>query len=180
MTQEIKQFQRTEDGHLKLMSDEERNLLITDLTARINYGVICLIERVDDFGPIHRNEKLTGFCFDDIGGFHFEVGGGLDIVFPEKIMPYLRQMSSMTEDEREELFQIWKLGKENGSESVTKLLKEILYKAINENYILKLATSFENWIDVMAWFNKKHFDYRGLIEKGLALEATEDMYVVKN
>jgi len=45
-----KQFQRTEDGHLILMSNEERNLLITDLTARINYGVICLIERVDDFG----------------------------------------------------------------------------------------------------------------------------------
>ena len=73
MAQERKQFKRTEDGHL----------IITDLTARINYGVICLIERVDDFGPIHRNEKLTGFCFDDIGGFHFEVGGGLEIVFAE-------------------------------------------------------------------------------------------------
>ena len=26
------------------------------------------------------------------------------------------------------------------------------------------------------WLNKHHFDYRGLIEKGLALEAPEGMY----
>ena len=26
------------------------------------------------------------------------------------------------------------------------------------------------------WLNAHHFDYRGLIEKGLALEAPEDMY----
>lgn len=84
MTKKGKQFQRTEDGHLLLMTNEERNLLITDLTARLNYGVICLIERVDDFGPIHRNEKLTGFSSDDRGGFYFEVCGGLDINFAEK------------------------------------------------------------------------------------------------
>ena len=61
MMKENKQFQRTEDGHLILMSPEDRKLLIKDLTSRIEYGVICMIERVDDFGPIHRNEKLTGF-----------------------------------------------------------------------------------------------------------------------
>lgn len=26
------------------------------------------------------------------------------------------------------------------------------------------------------WLNEHHFDYRGLIEKGLALEAPDDMY----
>ena len=29
------------------------------------------------------------------------------------------------------------------------------------------------------WLNKRHFDYRGLIEKGLALEAPEGMYNLK-
>jgi hypothetical protein len=30
------------------------------------------------------------------------------------------------------------------------------------------------------WLNKHHFDYRGLIEKGLALEAPEGMYSIKD
>jgi hypothetical protein len=30
--------------------------------------------------------------------------------------------------------------------------------------------------DAVDWLNAHHFDYRGLIEKGLALEASEDMY----
>ena len=150
MTQERKQFQRTEDGHLILMSNEERNLLITDLTARINYGVICLIERVDDFGPIHRNEKLTGFCFDDIGGFHFEVCGGLEIVFAEKIMPYLRPMSSMTEEEHEEY--------------------KSLFELFGKIPVIKQNDKYFDFI------NSHHFDYRGLIPMGLALEAPEEMY----
>lgn len=148
-----KQFQRTEDGHLLLMSSDERNLLITDLTARLNYGVICLIERVDDFGPVHRDEKLTGFCFDDRGGFYFEVGGGLAISFAEKIMPYLRPMSSMTEEENRE-YNSFSLGKDRVSNP---------YMSVPAFHVLD-------------WLNSHHFDYRGLIEKGLALEAPEGMY----
>ena len=33
--------------------------------------------------------------------------------------------------------------------------------------------------EVIDWLNAHHFDYRGLIEKGLALEAPEDMYNLK-
>ena len=157
MTQERKQFQRTEDGHLLLMSNEERNLLITDLTARLNYGVICLIERVDDFGPIQRDEKLTGFSSDDRGEFYFEVGGGLAISFAEKIMPYLRPMTSMTIDEKMEWFQMTQ--------------KHSNMSGFNE--LLEMADFTSESLD---WLNKHHFDYRGLIEKGLALEATKDMY----
>lgn len=147
---EGKQFQRTEDGHLLLMTPEEQNLLITDLAARINYGTICLIERVDDFGPIHRNEKLTGFCYDDICGFHFDFGG-LDVDFVEKVKPYLRPLSSMTEEEQEE-YDKWHEELEEGR------IKDWKYAEYND------------------WLNAHHFDYRGLIEKGLALEAPKDMY----
>ena len=35
------------------------------------------------------------------------------------------------------------------------------------------------YFNVLDWYNKNHFDYRGLIEKGLALEATEEMYKTK-
>lgn len=175
MTQERKQFQRTEDGHLLLMSNEERNLLITDLTARLNYGVICLIERVDDFGPIHRNEKLTGFSSDDTGGFYFEVGGGLAIDFAEKIMPYLRPMSSMTEEELDELLEFEDIDYNNNNNVVKRAMMAFSDdKKIESNslFCIQYARSID-------WLNSHHFDYRGLIEKGLAIEAPEGMYNIK-
>lgn len=149
MDKKGKQFQRTEDGHLILMTPEERKLLITDLTSRIEYGVICLIERVDDFGPIHRNEKLTGFCNEERGYFYFDFCYGLNVDFAEKVKPYLRPMSSMNEKEKEE------------------------YQYITERWMNDATYSIADSID---WLNSHHFDYRGLIEKGLALEAPEDMY----
>lgn len=153
-----KQFQRTEDGHLILMSADERDLLITDLTARIKYGVICLIERVDDFGPRFRDEKLTGFCYDEIGYFYFQFGGGLDVEFAEKVKPYLRSMSSMTEEEKIELCTV------SYAPDEMKTIEEKLHV---------IQTNAENAAD---FYNAHHFDYRGLIEKGLALEAPEEMY----
>lgn len=153
MAQERKQFQRTEDGHLILMPNEERNLLITDLTARLKYGVICLVERVDDFGPMYRDEKLTGFSFDDRDDFCFEVGGGLVISFAEKIMPYLRPMSSMTEDENE-------------------LFKRLKNEVKNSDGTLFIA----NCNLLQRFFRSRHIDNNHLIESGLAIEAPEGMY----
>ena len=34
----------------------------------------------------------------------------------------------------------------------------------------------DNYAADVDWLNKHHFDYRGLIEKGLALEAPKNMY----
>ena len=64
----------------------------------------------------------------------------------ENIKPYLRPMSSMTEKE-----------------------SAIKYELFG-NYILDNCPAYIDWL------NAHHFDYRGLIEKGLALEAPEDMY----
>ena len=63
--------------------------------------------------------------------------------------PYLFHLSSMTEEQKKE------------------------YQYITERWINDPAYSISNSID---WLNKHHFDYRGLIEKGLALEAPEEMY----
>ena len=61
------------------------------------------------------------------------------------IKPYLRPMSSMTEEE--------------------KLMYEgLMIGTNNVSYML----------DVIDWLNKNHFDYRGLIPKGLAIEVTEE------
>lgn len=63
---------------------------------------------------------------------------------------YLRSMSSMTEEE------------ENVYEQ---LIKDIHYKP-RVSRAIKLTD----------WLNAYHFDYRGLIGKGLALEAPEGIY----
>jgi hypothetical protein len=68
----------------------------------------------------------------------------------EYVKPYLRPMSSMTIEEKFEY---------NGFDG---------YIFNDEDTIIKFD-----------WLNKHHFDYRGLIEKGLALEAPEGMYVIE-
>ena len=35
-----------------------------------------------------------------------------------------------------------------------------------------LYTDLELYLEVIDWLNANHFDYRGLIEKGLAIDAT--------
>ena len=87
----------------------------------------------------------------------FSEDAKMDVVlFPEHITeliaedlivkPYLRPMSSMTEEEKLEYVIAW------------------------DSRQPYLPT------EAMDWLNEYHFDYRDLIEKGLALEAPEGMY----
>ena len=71
------------------------------------------------------------------------------------IKPYLRPMTSMTE---KEMFDFH----ENGG---------VLTHYFKYDIDLNCLT-----VSAIDWLNEHHFDYRGLIEKGLALEASEDMY----
>jgi hypothetical protein len=87
----------------------------------------------------------------------------------EDIKPYLRPMSSMTEEEKEELKDICTMC--NGDPCST-----YEYFGIEVFNISRYGTNFESDYTVIDWLNAHHFDYRGLIEKGLALEAPEDMY----
>ena len=160
MKQERKQFQYTEDGDLILMTPEERKLLIKDLTTRLESGVICKIERVDDFGPRWRNEILTGFCNQERGYFYFEFCYGLSVDFAEKVRPYLRPLSSITEDEIDYIRNRWCC---KDWENLSDLLN---------NYHLEFGDAG----DFTDWLIERHFDFRGLIEKGLAEEAPEGMY----
>lgn len=70
-------------------------------------------------------------------------------------MPYLRPMSSMTDEEKEELaqFHIWNDGEEIFPDCNCRL---------------------NDIIGAIDWLNEHHFDYRGLIEKNLAIEVTEE------
>ena len=121
------------------MTKEERQLLLVDLAARLPYKVkVCLYEKETCI--------LMG-----IDGYEVYLDVDSDSFRIESIKPYLRPMSSMTEEEVAE------------------------FETISEE-LLEHGTSEEIWDTVIDWLNAHHFDHRHLIEKGLAIEAPEGMY----
>ena len=121
------------------MTQEDKQLLLKDLCARLPYGikflreswnyewdqelsVIEVLEDIDKDGYINKTKVYN----------------------VEDIKPYLFPLSSMTEEE--------------------KLMYEgLMIGTDNISYML----------DVIDWLNANYFDYRGLIEKGIAIDSTK-------
>lgn len=134
------------------LSQEDKEVLLKDLCARLPYSVKCEIDDIDE--PL----ELESIKFK---GDYFIFGNGVYERYITEIKPYLRPMPSMTEKERGEyrsfIFDYeyddyWNPGK---------------YSAAVEVYIMS---------ELIDWLNAHHFDYRHLIECGLALPAPEGMY----
>ena len=86
--------------------------------------------------------------------------------------PYLRPISSMMQGEWEEMSAlIYPHGRVNRNPANKNELLLWLSAEGNEMPIILMN-------NVFSWLNAHHFDYRGLIEKGLALEAPEGMYEI--
>ena len=109
------------------MTQEDKELLLKDLCARLPYGVKVLVDNKHwcDFDG-HTPSKIT---FDNS---YRLILLGTELWY---VKPYLFPMSSITDRQY-----------------------DIMY-GITEN-------------DRHDWLNANHFDYRGLIEKGLAIDAT--------
>lgn len=121
------------------MAKEDKELLLRDLCARLPYGVMIDYEShiyiLNEIDPACKDMDYITCRIQDVERLMCAKS-----VMIENIKPYLRPMSSMTEDERK--------------------------------YLQKLPFPY----DFVDWLNAHHFDYRNLIEKGLALEATTEMY----
>ena len=144
------------------MTQEEKQILLKDLCARLPYGVKVLVQ-------IHKDDATSEVILP-LNGFNGESSYKLWIhnekelakygccgrgFYVNEVKPYLRPMSSMTKEERKEL----------GT------TMSIIAKSESGDIHLICATT-----DGFDWLNKNMFDYRGLIPKGLALEALEGMY----
>lgn len=134
------------------MTQEEKELLLQDLCARLPYGV-----KATTTSNGWRDVYIVSGCNDNRIYLDCPVyDEGDDEWLIESVKPYLRPMSSMTEEEREEY---------------RKLGGVMSYNPEHDTWAMCAFTP-----EAYDWLNKKMFDYRGLIPMGLALEAPKDMY----
>jgi hypothetical protein len=112
------------------MSNEEKQLLLIDLCARLPHDV-----------KIKCGREILTLNVNWLQMFQYHL---------DEIKPYLRPMSSMTEEEL----------------------------SFYNNHLITPGITIleENLSEYLNWMHSHHFDYRGLIEKGLAIEAPKDMY----
>ena len=154
------------------MTQEEKKLLLIDLCGRQPYRPIIHVEDYTDDGKlldmydwnllevVYFQDKLKLSIEPNWDNYRtVKLGYGNYI-----IKPYLRPMSSMTEEEQNECMNLIDIISSPSSES---------------DKITKIIDCLDENIQLMDWLNSHHFDYRGLIEKGLALEAPKDMYNTK-
>ena len=145
------------------MTTEEKQLLLKDLSARVPYVTFVYVEW-------HETEEMEicEGCENDeeepnihtLISCNYYGECDLDDNLSKTIYdikPYLRPMSSMTEEEDHEFALLQVQG------------------GIDECKYLYACDA----ANMIAWLNRHHFDYGGLIEKGLALEAPEGMYKEK-
>ena len=130
------------------MANEENELLLKDLCARLLYGVKIKYHYKRENNVINEIRELS---FSDVETLKYNNEYPQDYWCEISWKPYLRPMSSMTDEEKDYY------------DSITYTEDETHFKGI--------------WCDsVVNWLNKKMFDYRGLIPMGLAMEAPEGMY----
>jgi hypothetical protein len=133
------------------MTQEDKDILLKDLCARLPYGVKIRIE----------------YPFLDENEWHPEILYGLDLqrlcivntsIRIEEIKPYLRPMSSMTEEQKQFI------------------KNKFCYDWDIEDHPYSwwaCCIEIGKVDELIDWFLENHFDYNGLIEKGLAIDATE-------
>ena len=131
------------------MTKEDKILLLRDLCGRLLYGVKAYIK---NWSKLDRKYYEGVYTVESIDSSLNTIvadseRSSVEVIVGDddyEIKPYLRPMSNMTEEEKL-MYEGLMIGTDN-----------------NITYIL----------DVIDWLNVHHFDYRDLIEKGLAIDAT--------
>ena len=188
------------------MTQEEKQILLRDLCTRLPYDVKGRVYAETTNGEYDINGDMIFFdspfdvTLDDINTsteeLHVIAIGSEDTVdFIEdqqingkpytidEFKPYLRPMGSMTDEELMELGQLKYQDDKNWEIVEMRVVKHdfVIIKCRNkhnEDYWVFQVSKTEplrSWQGI-DWLLEHHFDYRGLIDKGLAIEAPEGMY----
>ena len=161
------------------MTREEKQLLLKDLCGRLPYGVVLNVPTIDG----SENKKLVSIVNEDDGvpcaavySTEEKKSDGSLISYAKTIyaicdvLPYLRPMSSITDEEWKEFEHlVFGIGPYHNEKLLRYSMKVVDNTGDEQLLFVRGGVDTD-------WFNAHHFDYRGLIEKGLALEAPEGMY----
>ena len=132
------------------MTQKDKELLLKDLCARLPYGV--KVESVF-INPDTKEHKSCGIeVFDATSILMIRDGLG-------EFKPYLFPLSSMTEAQQEEFDRIY-------ADDMQVVANNLKNRLDGKPYERNLG--HYRHID---WLNANHFDYRGLIPKGIAIDA---------
>jgi hypothetical protein len=164
------------------MEQKDKELLLKDLCARLPYNTQIQGTLYEDI--LDNDGEETGKVEEKTVTFNLYIIGKNSIMYNghwiplELCKPYLRPMSSMTRDEREEI-EVFICDKYfiDDSGSVVKVDKTGFIEFLSNYDCSGIYPDFCG--DFVDWLNFHHFDYRGLIKKGLALEAPEGMYDIQ-
>lgn len=126
------------------MKQEHKELLLKDLCSRLPYGVKISVQSWDEREMEYIDKVDTLYS---VNGDKYIKSANEDYDFSiEDIKPYLFPLSSMTEEQRKEF------------------VTTLKYLPADEIDVWTLNTYY--------WCDKNHFDYRGLIPIGAAIDAT--------
>lgn len=163
------------------MTQAEKELSFIDISGRLHYGVIVNYKeneydhrewKITNLHTLSYSKSGTLIDTDFDGWISYEEykgcgmsSGSRPFRFGE-VLPYLRPMSSMTEEEIVEInsmgFAYW-----------TTMINNDL-RTRGPMSLLDAIITHHKMVKLIDWLNAHHFDYRGLIEKGLAIAVTED------
>lgn len=138
------------------MTQEDKELLFKSLNEGLYFNVV--VQNVRPGMEHIKGRLLTMSFYQPVSVYVLTdpASGEQEFSPAEDIKPYLRPMSSMTEEERNEYLDV--------------KMQECERVALAEVYRPEAISI------VLDWLNAHNFDYRGLIPKGLAIEAPEGMY----
>jgi hypothetical protein len=139
------------------MTQEQKELLLKDLCGRLPHGVKVNNEIQGDF-------EIYGICENIVFGRNEVCHIDFDV---EKIKPYLFPLSSMTDEQEKDIFH-------NGKFYIDHHNSICRFPTNEDDYDF---VTMEDCLEIFNKLNKYHFDYRGLIPMGLAIDATgKDIY----
>ena len=136
-----------------MTQEDKKQLLLKDLCGRLPYGVYIehtstkIRGKLNNINVVHRYNG-TNSVQEVEAAISFLGDCCIDVIY---FKPYLRPTNSMTEEEEKEFAKIMVRSQDCSYEN-------------NES-----ATTMVN-----DWYLSKHFDVRGLIPKGLAIEVTKE------
>lgn len=151
------------------MTQEDKELLFKDLCARLPYNVKAYVKNWSKLdGKYYEGIYDVKSVFPSLNEVHVQSkSGSSDVLLGYSdyiIKPYLFPMSSMTEEQKKEF--LFEAGYEAREEDCGRHTEIYYYDIVGHEH------NFYPNAEVIDWCNTNHLDYRGLIEKGLALDAT--------